>query len=79
MPIVSSDMTTLYISLTPSLPSYVTYHVTYVMLTLSFHGIGHMFMVVISQRTVYIPCLQLGEPQLELTCNTSSFLTCYSP
>ena len=45
MPIVSSGMTTLYVSSTPSLSSYVTYHVTYIMLTLSFHGIGHVFVV----------------------------------
>src|SRR6266508_5909019 len=75
----SSGMTTLYVSSTPSLYTSFTCHVTYVMLTLPFHGISHMFMVAISQRSVYIPCLQLGEPQLELTCNTSSSLTCCSP
>src|SRR6266545_3434214 len=32
-------------------------------------------MVVISQQVVYIPWFQLGEPQLELTCNTLSSLS----
>ena len=77
--VLSSGMTMLYVSSTPSLSTSFTCHVTYVMLTLPFHGISHMFMVAISQRSVYIPCLQLGEPQLELTCNTSSSLTCCSP
>src|SRR6266540_4802900 len=36
-------------------------------------------MVAISQRVVYIPWFQLGEPQLELTCNTSSSLSPCSP
>src|SRR6266540_2369877 len=69
----------LYVSSTPFLPTSFMCHVAYVMLTLPFHGISHMFMVAISQQSVYIPCLQLGEPQLELTCNTSSSLTCCSP
>ena len=67
-------MTTLYVSLTPSLPTSFMCHVAYIMPTLLFHGISHMFVVAISQRSVYIPCLQLGEPQLELICNTSSSL-----
>src|SRR6266540_3884900 len=79
VPVPSSGMTMLYVSSTPSLPTSFMCHVAYIMLTLLFHGISHMFVVVISQRSVYIPCLQLGEPQLELTCNTSSSLTCCSP
>jgi len=38
-----------------------------------------VFAVAISQRVVYIPWFQLGEPQLELTCNTSSSLSPCSP
>ncbi len=79
VPVLFSGITTLYVSSTPSLSTFFMCHVTYVMLTLPFHGISHMFVVAISQQSVYIPCLQLGEPQLELTCNTSSSLTCCSP
>ena len=49
VPVLSSDMTMLYVSSTPSLSTSFTYHVTYVMLTLPFHGISHMFVVAISQ------------------------------
>src|SRR6266508_2958328 len=79
VPVLSSGMTTLYVSSTPSLSTSFMCHVTYVMLTLPFHGISHMFVVAINQRSVYIPCLQLGEPQLELTCNTLNSLTCRTP
>ena len=48
-------------------------------LTSPFHGTGHVFAVPISQRVVYIPWFQLGEPQLELTCNTLSSLSPCSP
>ena len=47
--------------------------------SIPFHGTGHVFTVAISQRVVYIPWLPLGEPQLELTCNTSSSLSPCSP
>ena len=49
-------------------------------LTSLFHGMSHMVVVVfISQQTVYIPWFQLGEPQLELTCNTTSSLPRFDP
>jgi len=38
-----------------------------------------MVVVVISQRTVYIPWFQMGEPLLELTCNTMSSLPRFDP
>ncbi len=64
----STGMLILYVALTPSLSSYFTSHVIYVMLTLLFHGINHMFVVVISQQLVYIHSNSSGSGQRAGRC-----------